>query len=374
MKEISGDEFKQMLESGKPVAVVDIREANEYTDWHIHNSTNIPVYNALNRGNTDALTPHIKTLPNDRPIVTVCRMGNTSKYAAHILESSGYDAFSLIGGMRGWSTMWSEARIQLEARTDAVFFQVRRNGKGCLSYMLGSHGEAAIVDPCVDESVYIQITKREGLMIKHVLETHVHADHLSRARALCQATDAQHKLPTNKRAIYPYTPIRDGDKLSIGGGISIEVIATPGHTGESVCYLVEGEALLTGDTLFVESVGRPDLEKGDAGANAGANMLYHSLQERILKLPDSVQIYPAHYSQPIGFDGAPVSAELSQLKTTIDLLATSEENFVQSILSSLRAKPPNFHAIIAINEGKADLGLTNPIDLEAGPNRCAATS
>jgi len=368
---MTGDDLKQLLESGKPVAVVDIREANEYNDWHIHDSTNIPVYNALNRGNTDALTPHIKSLPNDRPIVTVCRMGNTSKLAAHILELSGYDASSLIGGMHGWSTMWSEARIHLASRKDAVFLQVRRNGKGCLSYLLGSHGEATVVDPCVDESVYIQIAKREGLIIKHVLETHLHADHLSRARTLCQTTDAQQLLPTNKRAIYPYTPIRDGDKLSIGGGISIEVIATPGHTGESICYLVEGEALLTGDTLFVESVGRPDLEKGDAGADAGARMLYRSLQERILSLPDFVRIYPAHYSQPLGFDPVPVSAELGELKSTIDLLSIGEENFVQSVLSSLQAKPPNFHAIIAINEGKTDLGSTNPIELEAGPNRCA---
>jgi glyoxylase-like metal-dependent hydrolase (beta-lactamase superfamily II) len=372
MKEMTGDDLKQLLESGKPVAVVDIREANEYSDWHIHESTNIPVYNALNRGNTDALTPHITNLPDDRPIIAVCRMGNTSKLAAHILESSGYDAFSLIGGMRRWSTMWSEARIHLAARKDVLFFQIRRNGKGCLSYLLGSHGEAAIVDPCVDESVYVQIAKREGLTIKHVLETHVHADHLSRARALCQTTGAQHHLPTNKRAIYSFTPIGDRDKLHIGE-VSVEVIATPGHTGESVSYLVEGEALLAGDTLFVESIGRPDLEKGDVGAETGAHTLYHSLKERILSLPDSVRIYPAHYSKPLGFDTVPVSAELGEIKSTIELLSISEENFVQSVLSSLQTKPPNFNAIIAINEGKADLGSTNPIDLEAGPNRCAVS-
>ena len=320
MKEMTGDDLKQLLESGKPVAVVDIREANEYSDWHIHNSTNIPVYNALNSGNTDALIPHIDTLPNDRPIITVCHRGNTSKLAAHILESSGYDASSLIGGMRGWSTMWSEARIHLAARKDVLFLQIRRNGKGCLSYLLGSHGEAAIVDPCVDESVYIQIAKREGLMIKHILETHIHADHLSRARALCRTTGAQHLLPTTNRAAYSFTPMNDRNKLHIGE-VSVEVIATPGHTGESVCYLVEGEALLTGDTLFVESVGRPDLEKGDAGADAGARMLYRSLQERILRLPDLVRIYPAHYSQPLGFDAVPVRAELGELKSTIDLLS-----------------------------------------------------
>jgi glyoxylase-like metal-dependent hydrolase (beta-lactamase superfamily II) len=135
--------------------------------------------------------------------------------------------------------------------------------------------------------------------------------------------------------------------------------------------LIDREALLTGDTLFVESVGRPDLEKGDAGAEAGARMLHHSLHDKILELAGNTGIYPAHYGRPIGFDRVPVGALLSELKSKLGLLELDEQRFVQTVLSNLQAKPPNFQRIIAINEGKAKLGWIDPLDLEAGPNRCA---
>ncbi len=154
MKEITAGELKNKLEAGEAVAVLDIREAEEYADWHIHGSRNIPAYHSLNRREPEAFTAQIETLPRDRPIVTVCRMGGASKNAARILESLGYQAFSLIGGIRGWSEAWSEAQIPLAGRKDATLIQIRRNGKGCLSYLLGSKGQAAIVDPNVDAQVY----------------------------------------------------------------------------------------------------------------------------------------------------------------------------------------------------------------------------
>jgi glyoxylase-like metal-dependent hydrolase (beta-lactamase superfamily II)/rhodanese-related sulfurtransferase len=370
MKEIGADDLKRKLESGEPVAVVDIREADEYADWRIEESINLPVYNALNAGNTEALTPHLGTLSNNRPLVAVCRTGSTSKLAARIFESAGFEAYSLAGGMRGWSTMWSEARISISGRSEVAYFQIRRNAKGCLSYLLGSHGSAIVVDPCLDKSVYLNIAAREGLHITHVLETHVHADHISRVRALVKATGAECQMPDNERVNFPYLPLHDGARWSVGG-ITIEAIATPGHTHESMSYLIDERTLLTGDTLFVESIGRPDLEKGDAGAEMGARMLYHSLRDRILTLSDGVWIFPAHYGRPLSFDGVPVVASLGDLKSRLDMLALDEESFVRTVLSGLKAKPPNFKNIVAINEGKADLEGADYLELEAGPNRCA---
>jgi len=253
---------------------------------------------------------------------------------------------------------------------DGTMLQIRRNGKGCLSYLFGSKGEAIVVDPCVHESVYRGIAEREGLNITHIAETHVHADHLSRGRDLSKSTGASLLLPTNHRVAYQYTPVRDGQEIRIGD-ISVRAITTPGHTGESLSYLVGEEAILTGDTLFVESVGRPDLEKGDAGAEAGARTLYKSLQERLLNLSGIVKVCPGHVSWPLGFDGESVVATLDDVKSGIDLLRADEETFVNTILSSLGAKPPNFQQVIAVNEGRADLPVADPIDLEAGPNRCA---
>lgn len=372
MKEITQQELRNQLVSGQPVTVLDIREENEYHDWHIFGSVNVPVYNAINAGDETGVGKTLQSagLANDKPIAVVCRMGNTSRMAAYLLDSLGFDAASLEGGIFGWSTAWTEARIPLSTADNGAIIQVRRNGKGCLSYIFGSNGEAIVVDPCVDADVYREIAKREGLAITLVLETHVHADHISRARALCEATGATMALPKNDRVTFDYKAIADGDALNVGN-ITIKAIATPGHTMESMCFDLDGELLLTGDTIFVDNIGRPDLEKGDSGAEAGARALYKSLHDRVLKLKPETVICPGHTSDPIGFDGSALVAPLGDIVPSVELLTIDEEAFAKKIPNLLGQKPPNFQRVISINEGKAELGWLDPLELEAGPNRCA---
>lgn len=369
MKEMSAEELKNRLQSGDPVAVVDIRELSEFEDWHIHGSTNLPLYDALKQGR-ESVGEELKRIPNDRPLVAVCNRGNTSKAAAEILESMGYDAFSLAGGIQGWSGVWSEAKVPIRGVKDATCIQIRRNGKGCLSYLFGSAGEAAVVDPCVDTSAYKNIAERERMKITKVIETHVHADHVSRARALSEETGATLHFYQSDRVQFEYTPMGNGDKLRVGN-LTAEVIATPGHTADSVCLLIEGEVLISGDTMFIEGVGRPDLEEGDAGSETGATDLYNSLHGKVLNLAGTIQVCPGHYGKPIGFDGIPVAAPLAELRSKLEILNMDEASFVKTVVGGLGAKPPNFTRIIAINEGKAELGPLDPLELEAGPNRCA---
>ncbi len=372
MKEITQEDLRNRLVKGDPITVLDIREANEFADWRIHGSINLPVYNALNHGEGPRVAEKLKELPLDKktPVAVVCRMGNTSKMAAYMLNKMGYDASSLAGGISGWSGAWTEARIALSKAKDGALFQVRRNGKGCFSYVFGSKDEAAVVDPCVDTDVYTEFAAREGLNLTHVMETHIHADHISRARALCQATGATLILPENDRVAFEYSPLRDNDTLNIGD-VAIKVIATPGHTMESVCYDLDGEVLLTGDTIFVDNIGRPDLEKGDAGVDASARVLYESLHNRVMKLDPDILVCPGHTSDPIGFDGKPIAARLRDIVSSVDLLKLDSETFARPIPELVGQKPPNFRRVISINEGKADLGWLDPLELEAGPNRCA---
>jgi glyoxylase-like metal-dependent hydrolase (beta-lactamase superfamily II)/rhodanese-related sulfurtransferase len=370
MKQITVDELKGRLEKGDPVSIVDIREAEEFREWHIHGSRNLPVYDALRAGENRALIDGASTLAADRPIVTVCRRGIVSEKAATLLGSLGFDAVSLEGGIRGWSGVWSEARVPLRNAPAASLVQIRRNGKGCLSYLLGSAGEAAVFDPSVDSEVYTRIAAAQRLRISRVVETHVHADHLSRARDLCRITGATLTMPRNDRVTYEHAAVRDGDEVAVGD-LRIRVVATPGHTGESVSYLVGQDALLTGDTLFVDAVGRPDLERGDAGARSAAHTLHDSLQRAILgRFGGEVLVCPAHHGSGIDFDGEAIVARLGDLGTRLAILGRSEDEFVTTVLASLGAKPPNFETIIAVNEGKAPLADLDPLDVEAGPNRC----
>ena len=372
MKEITAAELKTRLESAQPaVTLLDIREAPEFAAWHIAGSRNLPVYEALKGGRVAPLVDHLGDIPRDGTVITICRGGFVSRTAAEVLRAHGFDAASLVGGMRGWGAVWTEAAIPLPATPGARLVQVRRNGKGCLSYVLGSRGEAIVVDPCVDPAAYVACAARGGATVRHVVETHVHADHVSRARAVCALTGADLMMPPNERVTFPFTPLPHGTRIEVGG-VPVEVIATPGHTAESVCLLVADQVLLSGDTLFVDGVGRPDLERGDAGAAAGARALHRSLHGTLLARFDDVRVHPGHHAGPIGVDGEPIGASLGQLRQGLEPLALAEEPFVGWILGRLGTKPPSFDTIMAVNEGRASLEGVDPLDLEAGPNRCAA--
>ena len=371
MSEITADQLKDQLgaATGQPM-VLDIRPPAEYEAWHIEGAINLPVYDSLKAGDVEAAVKAFESLPTDRPLVAVCRAGFISQKAVHILERMHRPVVSLQGGMRGWGAVWTEARVPLPSAPSATLLQVRRNGKGCLSYVLIDGGQAAVVDPSVSTDAYLALAARHGARVTMVLETHVHADHLSRARDLALHTMAELVYPENDRVTFLYKAVRHGDRLRVGS-VEVEVIATPGHTGESVCYRIGDDALLTGDTLFTSAVGRPDLEKGNAGAAAGAHTLWASLHRKLEGLPGSLRVLPAHHATAIGFDGIPVTATLAELRQRVELLKVPEEAFVATVLAALQAKPPNFEMVIAVNEGKAGLEGIDPLDVEAGPNRCA---
>jgi glyoxylase-like metal-dependent hydrolase (beta-lactamase superfamily II)/rhodanese-related sulfurtransferase len=372
--EIDRQTLLRRLHAGEALAVVDIREANEYNGWHIAGAGNVPTYMALNRQNHQPFLDQITSYSKDRELVMVCRRGNTSKLAVLLAQQLGYKALSLQGGMADWSNAWTVASATLQNAT-ATFLQIRRDGKGCLSYLLGAEGEAAVFDPNIEENAYLELAEKAGLKIRWVFETHIHADHLSRARGLAQKTRATLIMPATSslRTSLPFQSIQDDEIFRLGPIIEIRAIATPGHTTESTSYLIDNEALISGDTLFVESIGRPDLEKGDAGATKGAELLFDSLHQRLLTLPDAVQIFPAHYSGAIKFNAEPLTARLGELRNKISLLKAEKETFVKTVVASLPAKPPNHEMIISINEGKTkfDWNFMSPTDLEAGPNRCA---
>jgi glyoxylase-like metal-dependent hydrolase (beta-lactamase superfamily II) len=269
--------------------------------------------------------------------------------------------------MKAWSLAWNTAEVPLPT-SDTAVVQVRRTGKGCLSYLVGSQGEAAVIDPALDPQIYIDVARRYGWTITHILETHVHADHLMRSRRLAELTRAALRLPANDRVSYPFAPLHDGDLLDIGDA-TIRVLHTPGHTPESACYLLDGQALFTGDTLFLNGVGRPDLEATPEEARERAQWLYRSLQ-RLLALPPTVLILPGHASESVAFDRTPLRATLAEVRERIQLLQAGETAFVTEILSRIPPTPPNHHQIVALNEAGV-LPEGDPADLEAGANRCA---
>jgi glyoxylase-like metal-dependent hydrolase (beta-lactamase superfamily II)/rhodanese-related sulfurtransferase len=365
MSTISVETLRTWLEEQRDVLVLDVRTSSDYQEWAIPGSLHVDAYDALKRHDPEALSG--VRLPMDRAIVTVCGVGKTSQIAAEQLAAQGLQVSSLEGGMKAWSLAWNSAEIPLP-HDSAQVIQIRRTGKGCLSYLIGDGESALVIDASLDPQVYLDLAAHQGWQITHVFDTHIHADHLSRSRQLAEQTGARALLPDQQRVSFPFTPLRDGMTLEIGT-MHLTTIHTPGHTGESTCYLLGNQILFTGDTLFPTAVGRPDLDASSVEARGRAEALYESIQ-KLLALPHSTLVLAGHTSRPIPFDGVPVMTRLSEVEQQVNLLHASRADFVQRLLKQLPVTPPNYMQIVRLNEqGRLpDVPVT---ELEAGANRCA---
>lgn len=260
--------------------------------------------------------------------------------------------------------------------SDVIFQQLLNEEAGCLSYLIGCSqaGQGLIVDPARDRvDDYVALARRKGLTITGIVETHVHADHISGNQALAAKTGARIHIHPAANAAFAHDPVEDGRQLRVGS-VALDVVHTPGHTPESISLLItdlsrgdEPWFVLTGDTLFVGDVGRPDF-----GGEQAAARLYASLTERLLRLPDSVEVYPAH-----GAGSSCGRAMSSKTATTIGferrfnaaLQAGGVDDFVRRLMTGLPPKPPNFDRIIARNRAQALAPSGTPHPLSAAQTR-----
>ena len=235
---------------------------------------------------------------------------------------------------------------------------------GCLahaSYLIGSKGEAAVIDPQRDVEIYLKAAEENRLKIRHIFETHLHADFISGHRELAARTGAKIYIGEKAGATFPHVAVRDGLEVSFGT-CKVSVLETPGHTPESICLVItdfekraKPWAVLTGDTLFIGDVGRPDLSK-DFTPQELAGRLYDSLHEKLMKLPDDVLVYPAHGAGSLC--GRNMRAERSstigaERLTNYALQMKTRDEFVQQLTSNLPARPEYFAKDAEINRGGA---------------------
>jgi hydroxyacylglutathione hydrolase len=248
---------------------------------------------------------------------------------------------------------------------------------GCLahaSYLLASEGEAVVVDPQRDVEIYLKAAEANKVSIRHIFETHLHADFVSGHRELASRTGAQIYIGAQAGATFPHVPVQDGFHLQVGK-MRIAALETPGHTPESVCLVIADEekspapwAVLTGDTLFLGDVGRPDLSKRHTPAQL-AGMLYDSLHNKLLKLSDNVLVYPAHGAGSLcgrNMRAERVSTIGTERLTNYALQIRSREEFVKQLTSNLPARPEYFLRDAEINRTGAsalsDLPPLRPLE------------
>jgi len=236
------------------------------------------------------------------------------------------------------------------------FRQILHEDKSCASYLIGcpTLGQCAVIDPQGDPRAYVERVENNAMVISHVVETHLHADHVSCARELAALTGAMLYLGPGAEAHYDHVALIDGQVLEVGHR-RIKVLHTPGHTAEHICLLGDDWYLLTGDTLFVGDVGRVDLALYDIPVEAirdRARQLYHSLR-RLLELPDTIEVYPGHYAGSVcgrGMDGKTIST-IGRERRDNPALQLSAEAFARFQVEKTPALPADFHIIKRRNLG-----------------------
>ena len=370
--------LKGRIEAGEQVTILDARMTADYDEWRIDGETvesvNIPYFHFLEDDiDDDILAP----LPDDREMTVLCAKGGASEFVAAKLKERGYEVNHLEDGMNGWARIYDAVEVE-RYDGNGTLLQYQRPSSGCLGYFVYDGDEAAVIDPLrAFTDQYLDDADELGVDLTYAIDTHIHADHLSGVRSLADA-GVEGVIPhasVDRGVTYAdeVTLAEDGDQFTVGT-VTIETVATPGHTSGMTSYLIDGEFLATGDGLFVESVARPDLEEGDDGAPEAAAQLYESLQERVLSLPDDTLIGGAHYSdvaEPAG-DGT-YTAPIGELRTTMDALTIDKESFVELVLSDMPPRPGNYEDIIPTNLGKQDVDDEEAFELELGPNNCAAS-
>lgn len=354
--------LKEWLARGRAIYLLDVRTPEEFADWRIPTSQNLPLERLL-------AGEGVNSIPRDRAVVAVCAHGTRARQAAEHLLRFGIRVYVLSGGMAAWNTVYDIAEVMGELPARSRVIQVRRLGKGCTSYVIASDGEAAVVDPTCHVEHVLDVARQLGARITHILDTHQHADHVSGARRLQTQTGATlHLSPHEGYAFRRFEPLVEGREIRVGS-VHLRPIHAPGHTLGSMLIEVSGRLLLTGDTLFVEGVGRPDLRDR---AEEFAELLDRTYRTVLSGLPDRLLVLPGHLSPdvPLRF-GEALGASLGELKRKVLLFGADRKAFIRYLLERVPERPPNTRIILRMNREGVICSPAETDRLEEGPNRCA---
>ena len=352
-KMIPAEELAQKLER---VFLLDVRSKEEFSEYKIPGSVNIPLDDLL-----DSKT--LEKIPKDKEVVTICPHGNRALIASFILSRAGLDSQTLGEGLASWNQVLKPITVVKEP---VKIIQIQKVGKGCISHIVESDGKGIVIDPLYPFEKYIKIAKEQGFSIIKVFDTHQHADHVSAARDLAKAVNAELYLSKYEGYDFDANFVGDNDLVPFGK-TKLRVIHTPGHTPGSLSYVIDEKYVFTGDILFVESIGRPDLRDK---AQEFTEELYNTLHNKLLSLPHYTMVFPTHHGEETEAFGEAFFSTIGKSKK-LPLLDITKKDFVKTVVGITLPRPMNYRKIISINKGELELVHSDIPDLEIGPNRCA---
>jgi len=372
---LSAAALQAKLDAGESLRLLDVRDRDEYEQWRIRGesvtATQLPFTKFLQAKVTGEVDDVVDDVSGTGPITVVCGRGEASAFVAGLLTEHGVEAQNLSDGMEGWARLYEAREISCDA---ATIIQYYRPSSGCLGYMVISDGSAAVVDPLrAFTDRYVADAADHDASLTHAIDTHVHADHVSGVRRLAEETDAEPMLSGRAvaRGVDDVTALTDNEALQIGSA-TLDPRPLPGHTTGMTGFTV-GDVLLAGDSVFLDSVARPDLEAGADGARGLARDLHRTLTDRLAALPDETLVAPGHYSESTtAADDSTFTATLGTLRDRLPGFEMDREAFVEYVCDDIPPRPANFERIIAINLGTETADDDTAFELELGPNNCAA--
>ena len=376
LPQIPPQELAERLDRGEALQVLDVRAAEKVERGHIVLGAELE-FHAQPNSRLFAM-PDVNALRLDasRPVAVVCNHGNSSKKATAFLRERGYEAYSVIGGMAAWETVYVARSLSPTPSLSHVV-QLDRVGKGALSYVLVSDGDAVIVDPGRHLTRYDDLLNELGATPAAVVDTHVHADYVSGARAAASRWKVPYFLHPDD-AVSPYDsrpgklayqPLRDGDTIAFGHA-TLRALHVPGHTLGSIALVADEGVALTGDFLFVQSIGRPDL---GGKSEAWAKLLWQSLERVRQSWSGELLILPAHYaSESERRADRAVAARFDVIAATNPVASIQDrQQFLTWIADHQASFPDAYRTIKEANLGLLELSDADLELVESGPNQCA---
>lgn len=381
LPEVPGVEVGDLLDRldrGEDLVILDVRNDEEAGAWKLEGrrpvtAVHVPYFDFIE--DTEGA---LAKVPRGRELVALCAQGGSSAMVVDMLREAGVPARNVKGGMVAYGEYLQPVRVAGGTEGERFeLWQFNRRGKGCLSYVVLSGAEAVVVDPSRALDRYLEFVRARGARIVQVLDTHIQADHVSGGPALAARAGAPYFVDAGQGfdLKLTVTPLPDGEVIRLDGGAAVQLrlLATPGHTPGSTSYLVGDRHLLTGDTLFVSSVGRPDL--GGHVVEWG-RALFRTLHERIAALPDDTVVLPAHYSgaAEIGPDGV-VAGRLGDLRKSVpEMQIATEDEFVAAVRAAVGKPPDSYAEIIKVNLGAPPPPEEKVTEWELGRNQCAVAA
>ena len=377
LKSYSANDLFNYISKKEDLLVLDVRNEEDFGRFNVEGPFSIKMANVPYFDFMEEEDISVAKVSREKPIKVVCAKEGSAQYVGEILVSHGFeDVAFLEGGIKTWGNLLMPKRINLES-DDYALYQFIRPGKASCNYGLIYQSEMVIFDPSRNYDFYRSFADRHQVKIVRTFETHLQADYISGSKQIANQTGAEimAHIGDFSNASFQYNEVHDGESFEMGGnGPVVKVMHSPGHTPGSTSYIIDDKYFISGDTIFIQSVGRPDL---GGKAKEWAAMLYDTLTNKVQNLDKNLDVLPGHFMNWTEANNQLVFSE--KLENIVGHNSSiyaldSLGKFTEFIMNNMRESPAVYDEIRKVNNGWLDVDMDEAEVMDLGKNECAATA